>query len=189
MNPLLVDLNEPQRLAAETVDGPVLILAGAGSGKTKALTHRVAYLVAEKHVRPTNILAVTFTNKAAGEMRGRVLKLLGQDPSSRSYFPFIGTFHGICLRLLRREASEIGLASNFIVFDAADSQAAIKRAMRKVAIDEKQLTPSLIHNLISSAKNELIDPTAYSRLAAGRAQVAAAQVYPIYQGILKEAGA
>src|SRR5690349_7721271 len=108
MNPLLAVVNEQQCLSAETADGAVLVLAGAGSGKTKALTHRVAYLVAERHVRPVNILAVTFTNKAAGEMRGRVLKLLGLDPANRSYFPFIGTFHSICLRLLRREATEIG---------------------------------------------------------------------------------
>jgi DNA helicase-2/ATP-dependent DNA helicase PcrA len=189
VHPLLDELNEQQRVAAATTEGPVLILAGAGSGKTKALTHRIAYLVAEKHVRPSNILAVTFTNKAAGEMRGRVLKLLGQDPSSRSYFPFIGTFHGICLRLLRREATEIGLSQNFLVFDSADSTVAIKRAMRSAGIDEKQLTPSLIHGLISSAKNELVGPQAYSRFANGRAQSAAAKVYPLYQGILKEAGA
>ncbi|HEY2003686.1 MAG TPA: UvrD-helicase domain-containing protein [Candidatus Saccharimonadia bacterium] len=189
MTPLLSDLNDQQRLAAETTSGPVLILAGAGSGKTKALTHRVAYLVAEQHVRPVNILAVTFTNKAAAEMRGRVLKLLDIDTNNRSYFPFIGTFHSICLRLLRREATEIGLASNFLIFDSADSQAAIKRAMRQVGIDEKQLTPGLIHGLISSAKNELIDHTQYTKLATGKAQVAAAKVYPIYQGILKDAGA
>src|SRR6266536_1551350 len=140
VHPLLSELNPQQRVAAETTEGPVLILAGAGSGKTKALTHRIAYLVAAQHVRPVNILAVTFTNKAAGEMRGRVLKLLGLDPANRSYFPFIGTFHSICLRLLRREATEIGLASNFLVFDSADSQSAIKRAMRQVGIDEKQLT-------------------------------------------------
>jgi DNA helicase-2/ATP-dependent DNA helicase PcrA len=189
VTPLLSDLNDQQRLAAETTSGPVLILAGAGSGKTKALTHRVAYLVAEQHVRPVNILAVTFTNKAAAEMRGRVLKLLDIDTNNRSYFPFIGTFHSICLRLLRREATEIGLASNFLIFDSADSQAAIKRAMRQVGIDEKQLTPGLIHGLISSAKNELIDHTQYTKLATGKAQVAAAKVYPIYQGILKDAGA
>jgi DNA helicase-2/ATP-dependent DNA helicase PcrA len=189
VHPLLTELNDQQRLAAETTDGPVLILAGAGSGKTKALTHRVAYLVAEKRVRPLNILAVTFTNKAAGEMRGRVLKLLNLDPANRSYFPFIGTFHSICLRLLRREATEIGLASNFLVFDAADSQSAIKRAMRQLGIDEKQLTPGLIHGLISSAKNELIDHRQYAKLATGRAQEAAAKVYPVYQAILKDAGA
>ncbi|MDF2460841.1 MAG: ATP-dependent helicase PcrA [Candidatus Saccharibacteria bacterium] len=189
MQNLLADLNPQQRLAAETTDGPVLILAGAGSGKTKALTHRVAYLVAVQHVRPINILAVTFTNKAAGEMRGRVLKLLSLDPANRSYFPFIGTFHSICLRLLRREATEIGLASNFLVFDSADSQAAIKRAMRHLGIDEKQFTAGLIHGLISSAKNELIDSKQYQKLASGKAQVAASQVYPLYQKTLKDAGA
>jgi len=189
VHPLLSELNEPQRQAAETTGGPVLILAGAGSGKTKALTHRIAYLVAERQVRPMNILAVTFTNKAAGEMRGRVLKLLNLDPNNRSYFPFIGTFHSICLRLLRREATEIGLPSNFLIFDAADSQAAIKRAMRSLGIDEKQFTPGLIHGLISSAKNELIEASQYAKLAQGRAQEAAAKVYPAYQAILKEAGA
>jgi DNA helicase II / ATP-dependent DNA helicase PcrA len=189
VNPLLSGLNDQQRVAAETTEGPVLILAGAGSGKTKALTHRVAYLVAEKRVRPANILAVTFTNKAAGEMRGRVLRLLDLDPSSRSYFPFVGTFHSICLRLLRREASEIGIPTNFVVFDASDSQAAVKQSMRQVRIDEKALTPSLIHNLISSAKNELIGPQAYQKLATGKAQVAASKVYPLYQKILHQAGA
>jgi DNA helicase-2/ATP-dependent DNA helicase PcrA len=189
VNTLLEDLNDQQRLAAETTEGPVLILAGAGSGKTKALTHRVAYLVAEKKVRPSNILAVTFTNKAAGEMRTRVLKLLGLDPSQRNFFPYLGTFHSICLRLLRREATEIGLASNFIVFDSADSTAAIKRAMRLTGIDDKQFTPSLMHNLISSAKNELVDAKAYAKIATGKAQVAAAKVYPQYEDILNQAGA
>ena len=189
MHPLLQELNEPQREAAATVDGPVLILAGAGSGKTKALTHRIAYLVAEKHISPMSVLAVTFTNKAAGEMRGRVLKLLGQSPENRTYLPFIGTFHSICLRLLRREATEIGLASNFLIFDSADSQYAIKRAMRQAAIDDKQFTPNLIHGLISSAKNELVGSQAYAKLAQGRAQEAAAKVYPLYEAVLKEAGA
>ncbi len=189
MKDLLADLNVPQRLAAEATDGPVLILAGAGSGKTKALTHRIAYLVRAKNVEPMNILAVTFTNKAAGEMRGRVLTLLGLNPANRSYFPYIGTFHSICLRLLRREATEVGLPSNFLVFDAADSQSAIKRAMRQAQVDDKQFTPSLIHGLISSAKNELMGPDHYKNLANGRAQAVAAQVYPLYQAILKEAGA
>jgi DNA helicase-2/ATP-dependent DNA helicase PcrA len=149
----------------------------------------VAYLVAEKHVRPVNILAVTFTNKAAGEMRTRVLKLLGLNPDNRSYFPFIGTFHSICLRLLRREATEIGLPPNFVIFDAADSQSAVKRAMRQLALDDKKLTPSLIHNLISSAKNELVGPEKYRLLASGQAGAAAAKVYPVYQRLLAEAGA
>ena len=189
MHPLLQELNEPQRDAAQTTEGPVLILAGAGSGKTKALTHRIAYLVAEKHVRPMEILAVTFTNKAAGEMRGRVLKLLNQDPANRTYFPYIGTYHSICMRLLRREATEIGLPSNFIIFDSTDSASAIKRAIKQAGIDDKQFTPNMIHGLISSAKNELVGPQNYARLAVGRAQEAAARVYPLYQAVLKEAGA
>jgi len=189
VHPLLSELNDQQRVAAATTDGPVLILAGAGSGKTKALTHRVAYLVAEKHIDPSSILAVTFTNKAAGEMRGRVLGLLGQNPHNRGYLPYIGTFHSVCLRLLRRESTEIGLASNFLIFDTGDSQSAIKRAMRTLGIDDKQLTPNLIHNLISSAKNELIGPEAYTKLANGKAQTAAAKVYAVYQSLLQEAGA
>ncbi len=188
-HPLLDQLNEPQTLAASTTEGPVLILAGAGSGKTKALTHRIAYLISAKHVPPSSILAVTFTNKAAGEMRGRVLTLLGQNPGNRGFLPYIGTFHSMCLRLLRQEATEIGLASNFLIFDSGDSQTAVKRAMRTLGIDDKQLTPSLIHGLISSAKNELVGPAAYAKLASGKAQSAAAKVYPAYQAMLAEAGA
>lgn len=189
MHPLLADLNEPQRVAAVTTEGPVLILAGAGSGKTKALTSRVAYLVAEKQVNPINILAVTFTNKAAGEMRKRVLMLLGQNPENRSYLPYIGTFHSICMRLLRHEAVNIGLASNFLIFDASDTASAVKRAMRDLGIDDKQVTPNHVQNLISSAKNELVDPVAYARLAQGPSQEIAARVYPAYQRLLREAGA
>lgn len=189
VHPLLADLNEPQRVAVVTTEGPVLILAGAGSGKTKALTSRVAYLVAAKRVSPINILAVTFTNKAAGEMRGRVLRLLGQSPENRTYLPYIGTFHSICMRLLRREATTIGLASNFLIFDAGDTASAVKRAMRDLGIDEKAVTVSHVQNLISSAKNELVGPTAYTRLAQGQAQEVAARVYPVYQRLLQEAGA
>ena len=189
MHPLLADLNEPQREAVQTADGPVLILAGAGSGKTKALTHRVAWLVAEKKVSPFGILAVTFTNKAAGEMRGRVLKLLGRSEADKNFLPFIGTFHSMCLRLLRREHGSIGLPSNFLIFDAADSQSAVKQSMRQAGIDEKQFNVNLIHSLISSAKDELLDASQYAKYASGRAQEAAAKVYPIYERILREAGA
>ena len=189
MHPLLAELNDEQRRAAVTTGGPVLILAGAGSGKTKALTHRIAWLVAEKHIRPINILAVTFTNKAASEMRGRLLTLLGLPPDNRSYFPFIGTFHGIALRLLRANAAAAGLPSNFLVFDAADSQSAVKRALRTAAVDDKKFTPNLIAGLVSSAKNELIGPAAYARLASGQTQSVAAKVYLLYQAVLAEAGA
>lgn len=165
------------------------MLAGAGSGKTKALTHRIAHLVANKQVAPGQILAVTFTNKAAGEMRERVLKLLGKSVDNRNYLPFIGTFHSICVRILRRDGEQVGLSRSFTIFDAQDSLAATKQAMRQLGIDEKQYTPNLISNLISSAKNELLGPTAYAQHAHGGAQEVAAKVYPIYQRMLGEASA
>jgi DNA helicase-2/ATP-dependent DNA helicase PcrA len=186
---LLSELNEPQREAVKTVEGPVLMLAGAGSGKTKALTHRIAYLVAEKHVSPTEILAVTFTNKAAGEMRTRVLQLLGQNPANRSFLPFMGTFHSICVRLLKREAEHLELPANFVIFDSQDSLSAIKQAMRSLGISEKEFAPRMIQGLVSSAKNELIGPKGYADLASGQAGQVAAKVYPAYQRLLREAGA
>ncbi len=148
MTDLLKDLNEPQRQAVLATEGPVLMLAGAGSGKTKALTHRIAYLVAEKAVRPTNILAVTFTNKAAGEMRERVLRLLGRRPDERQYLPYVGTFHSICVRILRRDYKLAGLTSSFTIFDAADSLSATKQAMRKLLVVDTQLA----HGLFGSAE-------------------------------------
>lgn len=189
MTKLFEDLNPEQRLAVETTEGPVLMLAGAGSGKTKALTHRIAYLVSEKKVKPDNILAVTFTNKAAGEMRARVLKLLGLPEGNRGYLPYMGTFHSICVRILRKEAREIGLSPSFVIFDSADSLSATKEAMRRHRIDEKRFAPNLIRELISSAKNELITAHRYAELASGQVQEVSAQVYPTYQSLLREAGA
>ncbi|TAK89272.1 ATP-dependent DNA helicase PcrA [Patescibacteria group bacterium] len=189
MKDLLSELNEPQRQAVLATEGPVLMLAGAGSGKTKALTHRVAYLVREKKVSPSNILAVTFTNKAAGEMRHRVLALLGRPVENKGYLPFMGTFHAICLRILRRDGAHIGLSSSFTIFDAQDSLSSIKQAMRQLGIDEKQYAPNYIAALISSAKNELLTAAAYGQYARGGAQQVAAQVYPLYQQILTQAGA
>jgi len=186
---LLKELNEPQRVAVQAVDGPVLMLAGAGSGKTKALTHRIAYLVAERKVSPTDILAVTFTNKAAGEMRTRVLHLLGQNPANRSFLPFMGTFHSICVRLLKREAGEVKMPVNFVIFDSQDSLSAIKQAMRSLGVNEKEFAPRMVQGLISSAKNELIGPKSYGDLASGQAGQVAAKVYPVYQRILREASA
>lgn len=186
---LLAELNESQREAVLATEGPVLMLAGAGSGKTKALTHRIAYLIAEQQVAPTQILAVTFTNKAAGEMRARVLKLLGQNPESRSFVPFMGTFHSICVRLLRREADKTELPKNFVIFDAADSLSAIKQVMRSLGISEKEFAPRMIAGLISSAKNELIGPREYADLASGQVGQVAAKIYPLYQRTLREAAA
>jgi DNA helicase-2/ATP-dependent DNA helicase PcrA len=113
---LLEGLNEKQKQAVEQTEGPVLILAGAGSGKTKTLTHRIAYLI-QKNISPYNILAVTFTNKAAKEMRERVGELLGQDSGNRSFMPYMGTFHSICVRILRQDGESVGIPKNFVIFD------------------------------------------------------------------------
>jgi DNA helicase-2/ATP-dependent DNA helicase PcrA len=128
---LLEDLNPEQKRAAETTEGPLLILAGAGSGKTKTLTHRIAFILASHKATPYNILAVTFTNKAAGEMRSRVGKLLGEQAENRSFMPYMGTFHSICVRILRQDGEHIGIARNFVIWDEGDRQAAIKQAAKK----------------------------------------------------------
>ena len=182
------DLNEHQLQAVQQTEGPVLVLAGAGSGKTKMLVHRVAYLIENKQVAPEEILAVTFTNKAAGEMRERIAQLL-KTPSHRGFMPFMGTFHSICVRLLRQDGESIGINRNFIIFDSDDSRSAIKKAMRELKIDTKQYEPRRIAGLISGAKNELITATEYKGVANGPAQEIAADVYSRYQKLLHDARA
>jgi DNA helicase-2/ATP-dependent DNA helicase PcrA len=182
-------LNDAQIEAVKTIDGPVLMLAGAGSGKTKALTHRIAYLVGEKKVPPHSILAVTFTNKAAAEMRSRVAKLLGFNDPSATPLTFLGTFHSIANKILRRESERLGLNSNFLIYDASDSQALIKKILKSLHIDDKTVTPSGISWAISSAKNELVGPEKYRSMASSRIQLVAADVYPIYQRELRNAKA
>lgn len=174
-------LNDAQGEAVRTIDGPILMLAGAGSGKTKTLTHRIAYLVGDKKTSPSDILAVTFTNKAAGEMRSRVARLLGFDDPSANPIPFLGTFHSIANRILRREADNIGLTSNFLIYDSSDSQSLIKKILKSMHNDDKAVTPSAIAWAISSAKNELIEPDQYRSMATSKLQLIAADVYPIYQ--------
>ncbi len=186
---ILDELNQAQQLAATTVDGPVLMLAGAGSGKTKTLTHRIAYLLIEKAVPPSNILAVTFTNKAAAEMRERISRLMGVDANSRTFLPFLGTFHAVANKILRREVAVLGYPSNFLIYDTADSQAVLKQILRSRHLDEKMYSPGLMLNLISSAKNELMSPAQYRDVASGKIQEMAADIYPAYQAALKEAGA
>lgn len=186
---LLAGLNPQQRHAAETTEGPVLILAGAGSGKTKTLTHRTGHIIASGKARPNQILAVTFTNKAAKEMRGRLALLLGENAEDRAFMPFMGTFHSICVRLLRFDGEQIGLPKNYVIFDEADRQSAVKQAMRQLGISEKQFTPSAVAGLISSAKNELIPPAEYAAHARLPLQKAAAEAYVAYERIKKEAAA
>jgi DNA helicase-2/ATP-dependent DNA helicase PcrA len=186
---LLQDLNPEQRRAVETTDGPLLIQAGAGSGKTKTLTHRIAYLIATGKATPYNILAVTFTNKAAKEMRGRVAALLGEHAENRSFMPFMGTFHSICVRLLREDGEYIGIPRSFVIFDESDRQAAVKQASKQLMLDEKSFPARTLSGLISSAKNELVSTTEYGQSAGSPAQKAAAQVYPLYEKALKDAGA
>jgi DNA helicase-2/ATP-dependent DNA helicase PcrA len=186
----LKGLNNEQVRAVTTTEGPLLILAGAGSGKTKTLTHRIAHILAANKATPFNILAVTFTNKAAGEMRARVAHLMGHDPNNRSFMPYLGTFHSICVRLLRQDGEHIGIPRNFVIWDEGDRLAAIKQASRAASIDEKTFPPRLITSLISSAKNEMVGPDEFVQVSgdtpAGRA---AAKVYPIYEKSLKDAGA
>ncbi len=186
---LLQGLNDEQKRAVETTEGPLLILAGAGSGKTKTLTHRIAYLIATSRATPYNILAVTFTNKAAKELRERTAKLLHESPDSRSFMPYAGTFHGICVRILRVSGDYSGIPTNFVIFDETDRQNAIKKINKELHVDEKMYPARTTSSIISNAKNELITPQAYAGLASGPQQEIAAQVYPRYQALLKDANA
>jgi DNA helicase-2/ATP-dependent DNA helicase PcrA len=185
---LLEGLNEKQKQAVQQVDGPVLILAGAGSGKTKTLTHRIAYLI-KNGVSPYSILAVTFTNKAAKEMRERVGGLLSENHEHRSFMPYMGTFHSICVRILRQDGESVGIPKNFVIFDESDRQSAIKQACKQLFIDEKQFKPSSIAGMISSAKNELITPEEYAGTATLPIQKVTAQIFPLYERTLRDAGA
>jgi DNA helicase-2/ATP-dependent DNA helicase PcrA len=192
---LLQNLNPEQKRAVETTEGPLLIQAGAGSGKTMVLTHRIAHILSSHKATPYNILSVTFTNKAAKEMRERVWKLVNNSSSAdlagevpRTFMPYMGTFHSICVRLLRQDGEHIGVPRTFVIFDESDRLTAIKRASKQLMIDDKAFPPRVLGGLISSAKNEMIGPSAYSSTATSPAQVAASQVYPLYEKILKDAG-
>lgn len=185
---LLTGLNPEQRRAVETTEGPLLIQAGAGSGKTKTLTHRIAHLIASHKATPYNILAVTFTNKAAKEMRERVAQLLGEQSNNRSFMPFMGTFHSICVRLLRQDGEHIGIPRSFVIFDESDRLVAVKQASKQLHIDEKAFPPRTIASLISSAKNDMMSAEELAN-AASPAHKVAAQVIPLYQRALKDAAA
>jgi DNA helicase-2/ATP-dependent DNA helicase PcrA len=186
---LLQGLNPEQARAVETTEGPLLIQAGAGSGKTKTLTHRIAYLIATGRATPYNILAVTFTNKAAKEMRHRVAELLGESADNRGFMPYMGTFHSICVRLLRQDGEYMGIPHSFVIFDESDRQAAVKQISRELRLDEKSYPARQLSGLISGAKNELIGPAEYNAMARSPTQQTAAKVFPLYEKALKDAGA
>lgn len=181
---LLKGLNQKQQEVVTTTEGPVLVLAGAGSGKTKALTHRIAYLIYEKKINPSNILAITFTNKAAKEMSQRVENLLGKYNKNIS-MPTLGTFHSICARILREDGHFLGHGRNYVIFDEADSVSLIRKIIKKLELPEEKISPRGVKSYISSAKNESIEPGKYASLANGYFQEIVARVYPIYQKELR----
>lgn len=178
-------LNEQQKLGVMTTEGPVLILAGAGSGKTRVLTHRTAYLIEEKGVNPYNIMAITFTNKAAGEMRERIDALVGYGSESI----WVSTFHSICVRILRRHIDRIGYDTNFTIYDSDDSKSVMKEICKRLNIDTKIYKERSLLAAISSAKDELVSPTQFALQAAASSDFAKkkqAQVYQEYQAALQK---
>ena len=188
MMDILDGLNDAQKAAVAYTDGPLLVLAGAGSGKTKTLTHRIAYLLTHERVWPNEILAVTFTNKAAREMRERLSTLINQ-PNTRQFMPWMGTFHGICVRILRRDGPAIGVPSNFIIYDEADRQGLIKQAMKQLSIAPDKLKPRSVSAAISNAKNDLLTPDDYAAAAQYPNQQNIAKIYSTYEQLRSEAGA
>jgi len=177
---ILMHLNPNQQEAVTSKDGPLLILAGAGSGKTRCITHRVAYLIKERGINPENILLVTFTNKAAAEMKERLKKLIGKAP------PLAGTFHSFCARILRQEGKFIGIPPSFIIYDEADQLEVIKQAMFNLKISPDNFKPKSVLNLISEAKNELLSEIEYPQYARGDFLKTVASIYLEYQKILKK---
>ena len=183
---ILNGLNPVQQKAASTTEGPVMIVAGPGSGKTRTLTHRIAYLIATRRAWPNQILALTFTNKAAREMKERIEDLVGEEKARGMW---MGTFHSTFARMLRIEAEALGYTRDFSIYDVDDGERVIKNVMRQLNIDIKQFSPRSIRNLISSAKNQMVDPEQYKRMVASAAQEQAARVYGRYEGILRNANA
>jgi DNA helicase II / ATP-dependent DNA helicase PcrA len=183
VHPLLANLNPEQRTAVEVTDGPLLILAGAGSGKTRVITSRIAWLIREKGVAPDAILAVTFTNKAAAEMSERVERLLGHSALTK---PLIATFHSLCVRILRRDIEALkvgdkGLTRSFAIFDENDQQGIVKQIMKRMGLDTKQLTPRTVLGRISWAKNHMVDPQEYYLASKDPNSERIAHIFKAYQ--------
>ena len=183
MEDILKGLNDKQYEAVVNTEGPCLVIAGAGSGKTKVLTHKIAYLMQEKDIKPWNILAITFTNKAANEMKERVEALVGDDAKDM----WIGTFHSICVKILRRFIDRIGFDHSFVIFDTSDQRTLIKECLKDLKIDDKMFTDRIVQFEISNAKNDMKEPEEYEAMVKGdyrREKIAS--VYNLYQRRLKE---
>ena len=183
MQNILEGLNDKQYEAVVNTEGPCLVIAGAGSGKTKVLTHKIAYLIGEKGAKPWDILAITFTNKAANEMKERIANLVGDDAKDI----WMGTYHSICVRILRRFIDRIGFDSSFIIFDTSDQRTLVKACMRDLAIDDKLFNDRSVLSEISNAKNEMLEPEQYTARSNGDfRKEKIATVYELYQKRLKE---
>ena len=179
----LDELNDEQKAAVEHIGSPLLIMAGAGSGKTKTLTYKAAYLIHSGTIAPDQLLMVTFTNKAAGEMKERLLKVVGKR------VPNVGTFHSMSAKILRRDSEAAGLSRDFVIYDDGDQEALVKEIMTTLSIDPKRYKPRSLMSTISSAKQEMVNPEQYTSMAHGPFQEVAAQVYEKYQKQLKAYGA
>ena len=186
MPSLLDDLNLAQQQAVKATEGPCLILAGAGSGKTRVLTYKVAYLISEKKIPPENILCLTFTNKASGEMMERIRKLLANEPLAVSREPMMGTFHSFCAKILRKDGKVLGLPPGFAIYDEGDALDAVKEAMSNLNIPTEKTKPYSVRATISGAKNELISSLEYPQYARGYFQEIVAKIYLEYQKILEQ---
>ncbi len=162
MQDILNQLNQEQQKAVVATEGPVIVLAGAGSGKTRVLVHRVLYLIVEKKIDPANILMVTFTNKAAGEMKVRIEAALSEFGINPTQMPTVGTFHSLCAKILRRDGHHIGISNRFQIYDTQDQQETIKDAMDLLGYAIKDVKPRSVLSAISSAKNQMIDPVGYA---------------------------
>ena len=183
MQNLIEGLNDKQKEAVVATEGPCLVIAGAGSGKTKVLTHKIAYLISEKNVKPYNILAITFTNKAASEMKQRVEKIVGDVAQEM----WMGTFHSICVRILRRFIDRIGFDTSFLIFDTSDQKTVVKECLKALNIDDKTLSDRSVLSEISNAKNEMLTPKAYLAKYSGEfRKEKIGQVYELYQKRLRE---
>src|SRR5262249_25302773 len=173
---LLADLNQPQREAVRPREGPLLVIARAGSGKTRVLTHRIAYLLATGAARPGEILAITFTNKAAAEMRERVETLVGRATRAM----WVTTFHSSCARMLRADAERLGYSRGFTIYDESRSPRMLKRCLNEPGVDPKRFPPRAIRAQISGAKNKLVDAAAYSESQGSVLEEVVAEVFPLY---------